>query len=83
MSLMKKSDVKNRLAARDRAKIIWPNWLPRVLWFRRACPCCESIRFKPGELHSLDGLCAMFALRPVRCMFCWRRYYWFSLRNAG
>jgi hypothetical protein len=20
----------------------------------------------------------MFALRPVRCMFCWRRYYWFA-----
>jgi hypothetical protein len=23
----------------------------------------------------------MFALRPVRCMFCWRRYYWFSLHD--
>jgi hypothetical protein len=20
----------------------------------------------------------MFALRPVRCMFCWRRFYWFA-----
>jgi hypothetical protein len=25
---------------------------------------------------------SMFALRPVRCMFCWRRYYWFSLHGA-
>jgi hypothetical protein len=24
----------------------------------------------------------MFALRPVRCMFCWRRYYWFALQDA-
>ena len=30
----------------------------------------------------VDGLLGMFALRPVRCMFCWRRYYWFSLRGA-
>jgi hypothetical protein len=59
-----------------------PNWLPRVLWLRRVCPCCNSVQFKPGELHTLDGLYAMFALRPVRCMFCWRRYYWFSLRGA-
>jgi hypothetical protein len=30
-------------------------------------------------------LLAMFLLHPVRCMFCWRRYYWFSLQgeNAG
>jgi hypothetical protein len=27
----------------------------------------------------LDGLLAMFAVRPVRCAFCWRRYYWFAL----
>jgi|HubBroStandDraft_5_1064220.scaffolds.fasta_scaffold04639_5 hypothetical protein len=25
------------------------------------------------------GLLSMLALRPVRCMFCWRRYYWFAL----
>jgi hypothetical protein len=25
----------------------------------------------------------MFALRPVRCMFCWRRYYWFTLHDAA
>jgi len=54
------------------------SWLSRVLWFRRSCPCCDSTKFKPGELRSFDGLLALFALRPVRCMFCWRRYYWFS-----
>jgi hypothetical protein len=36
-------------------------------------------------LRSFDGLLSMFALRPVRCMFCWRRYYWFAMRvpSAG
>jgi hypothetical protein len=62
--------------------MIWPNWLPRVLWFCHACPRCNSVQFKPAELHSFDGLLGMFALRPFRCKFCWRRFYWFSLRVA-
>jgi hypothetical protein len=33
-------------------------------------------------LRSFDGLLSMFALRPVRCMFCWRRYYWFAFQDA-
>lgn len=66
----------------DHAKIIWPNWLPRVLWFRRVCPCCESVHFRPSEVHSLDQLCSLFALRPIRCTFCWRHYYWFSIRGT-
>jgi hypothetical protein len=61
--------------------ITWPNWLPRVLWIRRVCPRCDSVKFKPGELHPFDGLLGLFALRPVRCMFCWRRYYCFSIRG--
>jgi len=43
-------------------------------------PCCNSRQFKQGELRPLDGLYAMFFLHPIRCMFCWRRYYWFALR---
>lgn len=66
----------------DHAKIIWPNWLPRVLWFGLVCPCCESVHFKSSEAHSLDQLCSLFALHPIRCTFCWRRYYWFSLRRV-
>jgi hypothetical protein len=34
---------------------------------------CNSVKFKPAELRSIDGLLVMIALRPVRCMFCWRR----------
>ena len=61
----------------------WPDWLPRPLWIRRDCPRCNSIKFKAAELRSYDGFLSMFTLRPVRCIFCWRRYYWFSLRGAS
>lgn len=60
----------------------WPTWAPRLLFIRRQCPICESRQFKPAELRPVDGFLGMFALRPVRCMFCWRRYYWVSLRGA-
>jgi hypothetical protein len=60
----------------------WPNWLPRLLCIRRECPCCKSVLFKAAELRPLDSLLRMFALRPVRCMFCWRRFYWVTLHGA-
>jgi len=60
----------------------WPDWVPRMLWIRRECPRCNSLKFKPAELRPIDGLLSMFALRPVRCMFCWRRYYWFTFHGA-
>ncbi len=61
--------------------LTWPTWLPRVLGIRRMCPCCKSVQFKPAELRPYDGLLGLFALRPVRCKFCWRRYYWISLED--
>jgi len=60
----------------------WPNWVPHLLWIRRECPCCNSVKFKAAELRPIDGLLAMFAIRPVRCMFCWRRFYWLTFRGA-
>jgi hypothetical protein len=60
----------------------WPDWLPHPLWIR-ACPRCDSMKFKPAELRSFDGLLSLFAMRPVRCQFCWRRYYWFALRAVN
>ncbi len=45
---------------------------------RHECPRCTSVHFKPAEERSFDGLLSMLALRPVRCTFCWRRYYWFA-----
>jgi len=64
------------------ATMIWPHWLPQVLRIRRMYPSCTNVKFKPAELRSFDGLLGMFALRPVRCKFCWRRYYWISLRDT-
>ena len=58
-----------------------PSWAPQMIWFRKACPHCTSEKFKAAELRPYDGFLKMFALRPVRCMFCWRRYYWISLRE--
>lgn len=60
----------------------WPRWLPRVLWFRRTCPACTSVEFKPAELRPFDGILGLFFLRPIRCKSCWRRFYWFTLRAA-
>lgn len=58
------------------------NWAPKLLWIRRKCPHCDSVKFKQAELRPYDGFLSLFALRPVRCMFCWRRYYWISLFGA-
>jgi len=62
---------------------LWPSWMPRVLGMRKRCPCCSCAEFKPAENHIVDQFYGLFLLRPVRCMFCWRRYYWFSLRAIG
>jgi hypothetical protein len=60
----------------------WPSWLPHLLLIKRACPRCHSVKFKAAETRPYDALLAMFAVRPIRCMFCWRRYYWLTLRSA-
>jgi len=55
---------------------------PKLIWMRRQCPLCSSIRFRPAEAEPLDRLFGIFALRPVRCVNCWRRYYWFAKGNG-
>jgi len=57
--------------------------MPHVIGGRRQCPRCNSVTFKQAELRSFDELLGMFALRPVRCSFCWRRYYWFALHGIN
>jgi hypothetical protein len=62
-----------------------PDWLgrlPRVLW-KRQCPLCSSIRFEAAESSWPDGLLGLLILRPVRCVNCWRRYYWFGRANTA
>jgi hypothetical protein len=59
-------------------QISLPGPFPHVLWARRVCPLCSSLEFKQAESVFLDGPMAWFSLRPVRCVNCWRRYYWFA-----
>ena len=47
----------------------------------RSLPPLQLTQFKAAELRRFDGLLSMFFLRPVRCKFCWRRFYWFCLRG--
>ena len=53
------------------------DWLPRILLIRRECPLCTSIRFRTEDPTSLDRALRVLAMRRVRCVNCWRRYYWF------
>ena len=46
----------------DFAALGWLGRLPRVLWTRRQCPLCSSIRFEEAELGSLDGPLGLFML---------------------
>ena len=66
----------------SRDTLVWPEWLPHPLWIRRRCPRCNSVKFKAAELRPFDWLLGMLLLRPVRCMFCWRRYYLLTLRGV-
>lgn len=60
------------------AALNWPTAIPRVLWMRRRCPLCSSVEFRPAEPEWQDALLAALSLRAVRCVNCWRRYYWFA-----
>jgi hypothetical protein len=59
----------------------WLDRLPKVIWTQRQCPLCSSIHFEQAESGPLDNLLGLFMLRPIRCVNCWRRYYW--LARAG
>lgn len=57
----------------------WTPWLPLII---RKCPRCNCLKFRAAELRPVDELLGLFGLRPVRGLFCWRRFYWISLRGA-
>lgn len=59
----------------------WPLVIPRVLWLRRKCPRCSSVLFKRAEPEWQDRLLGPFRLQAIRCVNCWRRYYWFISRS--
>jgi len=57
------------------------NGLPRMLVLRELCPVCRATEFQTSMSHPLTSLLALFSIRPVRCMNCWRRYYWLTRRH--
>lgn len=65
------------------AGIHWPSPLPKILWMGRSCPRCSSVEFRSAELEPLDVFFAVLSLHPVRCVNCWRRYYWFRYVKAN
>ena len=68
---------------RNTAGTSWPGTLPQFIWTRRVCPLCTSIEFQTAEINRLDPLMAAFRFYPVRCVNCFRRYYWFSKKKPG
>jgi hypothetical protein len=55
-------------------------YFPKLLW--RVCPLCSSVKFKTAESYPFDRPLRLLALRPVRCVNCWRRYYWFAMKDT-
>jgi hypothetical protein len=64
-------------------ELSWPSRVPRLLFRCRVCPLCSSIEFSRAELDPLDRVLGWFALKPVRCVNCWRKYYCFAAEKIG
>jgi hypothetical protein len=63
-------------------EVNWPSRIPRLLFGSRVCPLCTSTEFRSAELGVMDKLLRRFALTPIRCVNCWRRYYCFATKPA-
>ena len=55
---------------------------PRLLWLKRRCPLCSSVQFEEAEASALDSPLRLVSLRPVRCVNCFRRYYWLARKPS-
>ncbi len=60
--------------------MLWPEFLPRILWLHRRCPKCASTRFSTGGRLLRERLLHVVGMRQVRCAGCSRQYYWFISR---
>ena len=70
-----------KMAGRSALAQTWRNHLPRILWRHRECPLCTSVEFQAAESGAWDAILGWFALSPIRCGNCWRRYYSFSMKT--
>ena len=57
----------------------WHNGIPQFFVMRERCPLCRATEFQVSMPSPVTNLLRTFAIRRVRCMNCWRRYYWFRL----
>jgi hypothetical protein len=58
----------------------WCNGIPRLVVVNERCPLCHATEFQISMSHPLTNFFSAFWLHRVRCMNCWRRYYWFTNR---
>lgn len=54
----------------------WHNGIPKFFIVRERCPLCRTTEFQVSMPTPVTTLLRLFAIRRVRCMNCWRRYYW-------
>ncbi len=59
----------------------WHRGLPRLLVVEERCPLCAATEFQMSMSHPLTSFLSALWIRRVRCMNCWRRYYWFTGHN--
>ena len=60
----------------------WPVGCRECFGYGEGALAANPFNSNPPSCAPYDGLLGLFFLRPVRCKFCWRRYYWISLRGA-
>jgi len=54
----------------------WHRGIPRLFVLREHCPLCRATEFQVSMPNPLNNLLRAFSIRRVRCMNCWRRYFW-------
>lgn len=56
----------------------WHNGIPKLFVLRERCPLCRATEFQLSSQNPFNSLLRSMAIRRVRCMNCWRRYYWLT-----
>ena len=56
--------LKSNMHRMNVANLNWGSQFPRLLWFHRECPLCNSIEFEMAESGAMDGPLSWFALAP-------------------
>jgi len=57
----------------------WHHGIPKFLVIRERCPLCRATEFQMSLSSPITRGLRFLAIRRVRCMNCWRRYYWLKI----